>query len=441
VAALLAGCSGGGGGGSTSSNLPNTTNPTNKAVSTGLAISVDLGAVKAASKLRSIQQITTDVTYLDVTIDSNATQTFELTPSLSGSCSGTYPTAVTCSIAANAGSHTVTVSTNNGSSTSAIVGYSVPQTGVAVTLSTVTPLDFTLTPVATSFGGSYAGGSGAINSFPEDGSSHAQIATVDVGSLNDNAISTPIDTTNLFGTVAVSTLPSYSVTQASQSAGSYADTPYDFSYTGAQVSGDAITVQAAYTKNVSHTSATETAYNAAVGSITSATTAFTIPLTRLELPATANPGDATVNGSAFGGTNSWYYYPPNSGASLYTIDALTAQPNNDASSIVVFNGSTASTTFELDVTAINETSKAVTGGGTCDTAGTGSTPIYTINSPSGTPNGVTPIVINYPTSSGQTVPCTLIIENGTFSTLKDTVTVYPTSTGTITISPSSVHRL
>lgn len=444
AAALFAGCSGGGGS-SPSPNLTNTTNPTYTNVGTGLAISVDLSAVKAASNRRSPQQITADVNYLAVTIDSSATQYFKLTGTQTTGCTGTSPS-YSCTFATTAGSHTVAVTTNSAGDSSHIVAYSVPQTGVSVTLAATTGLTFTLTPVATAFSGSYAAGSGASKSFPEDGSTTPTISnTVNVLALNNDLIGTPLDTTNLFGAVTVTTSPVYTVTGATQSsasatAGSYTASPYTFTYNGAQVSGDALAVQAAYTKNTGNSSATEAAYNNAVGSITSAATVFTVPLTRLELPAAANPSGATVNGTTFDSTSSWYYYPPNSGSGSYTIDGQSSQPNGDATSIVVFNGSTASATFVLNVTATNDVSKAVTGSGSCDTAGTGSAAIYAIGSVTGSPNGVTPITIDFPGHSGQTAKCQLILTNGTFSTLLEKIEVYPTSNGSIDISTQSVHR-
>jgi len=117
---------------------------------------------------------------------------------------------------------------------------------------------------------------------------------------NDNAISTPIDNDEPIRTVAVSTLPSYSVTQASQSAGSYADTLTTSVLQRAQVSAGCDNRAGSGTPRTSAIRAQPKPHKTPQLFQLPLTTAFNIPLTWLECLRPANPGDATVNGRAFG---------------------------------------------------------------------------------------------------------------------------------------------
>jgi hypothetical protein len=281
-------------------------------------------------------------------------------------------------------------------------------------------LTFTITPVATSFATGFTTTPSFGTGLPEDGplTSHPVALVADVLTPDGQDVYAPIDNVNLFGTVTVTTTttPSYTVTapaqQISASAGIYVDGPYTFTYDGTQISGDQLTVQAAYTPNNSlFPNTVETAYNATTPSTAQI---LSIPLTRLQIPTTNNPSNATQGGSVYDPSNSWYYIAP-----------TATEINNSSSATVNFNNAPAATTsFVLNVTATNDTSQA-TVSGTCSTAGTGSTPIYTIGAVTGSPNGVTPITIKTPTVSGQTSSCVLTVTNGTFSTLHQSVTVAP----------------
>jgi hypothetical protein len=415
AAALLASC----GGGSSSTTVP-APSPT---VSPGaIAIKVSMGARSGSSTRRSPKQITTDVTALQVTVNSTNTL-FELSPTLDPRCTTFGSQAYTCSLNVATGTYNVDVTTEAGGScppTCTAVGYSVFQNNVSVAPVTSVALSFTLTPVATSFATGFTTTPTFGTGLPEDGplASHPVALVADVLTPNGQDVYAPIDNVNLFGTVTVTTTttPSYTVTapaqQISATAGEYVDGPYTFTYDGTQISGDQLTVQAAYTQNnADFPSAIETAYNAVTPSTSQI---LSIPLTRLQIPTTNNPSNATQGGSVYDPTNSWYYIAP-----------TAPEANNSSSATVNFNNAPAATTsFVLNVTATNDTSQA-TVSGTCSTAGTGSTPIYTIGAVTGSPNGVTPITIKTPTASGQVSSCVLTATNGTFPTLHQSVTVSP----------------
>ena len=450
AAALLAGC---GGGSSSSTSLPSTpsqvsqpTQPVANKVTTGLAIKVDIGSKKSQSKARSSaapiskrpNQITPDVTDLVVTVDGTPT---DFVLATSPYCSNPTPGNYVCSIAASVGSHTVSVATNNGSATT--VGYSLPQGNINVAPLAVTNVSFTLTPVASGFSGSWVAATNAgWNSLPEDGNTYGVNVTADVLAMDGSLISTPIDNVNLFGTVTVSTAPnSYSVSPPTQTNdpnyGVYNDSPYSFNYDGSEISGDQLVVNNAYTKNTTtqgnvSSGLTQAAYNGAVTASSNATAFLSIPLTRLELPNNPNPAGATLNGSVFDSSNSWYYIPPSQ---------VQPEPNGTTDAVVVFNNVNPNqNSFTLIARATNDTSQA-TVSGTCSTAsGTGGT-IYSIGAVVGSTNGVTPITIQPPTVSGQDTgtPCTLTVANGSFSTLTQSVTIYP-STQSLNVHVHLVHR-
>jgi hypothetical protein len=441
AAALLAGC---GGGGSTGTSLPSAPQgsqpqqPAPDKVTTGLAIKVDVGAKKSSTSVRKTVssskhpfQITSDVTDLIVTVDSTPTDFVLATSPYCSQLGQTY----TCGIAASVGSHTVSVTTNAGPT---IVGYSLPVTGVSVAALSVTNVNFTVTPVAAAFASGESWTTpGLTASLPEDGNSYPVNVTADVLAPDGENISMPIDDVNLFGTVTVTTSPNtYTVTPPTQltdpNYGDYNDSPYSFTYDGSEISGDQLIVNEAYTLNTSNSSATATAYNNAVTAPTSATPVASIPLTRLELPNAPNPAGASINGSVFDSSNSWYYIPPSS---------VQPEPNNTNSAVVVFNNVNPSqSAFVLHVRATNDLSGPSVSGSCSTASGTGG-PIYTIGTTSGSTNGETGITINPPTSSGQSTSaaCTLTVADGTFSTLMQSVTVYP-STSSLSIGIHAVHR-
>lgn len=416
LAALLASCSSGGGS-SVSSAVPTPTG-------TGsLAIHADVGARASSSKHRSPQQITSDVTALQVTLNSTNT-TFELSPTLDSRCTSFGSQAYTCQFDVAPGTYNVDVTTEAGAScppTCTAVGYSMPQNSISVAPVSAVPLSFTLTPVASSFATGFTTTPPFGNGLPEDGpsASHPVSVVADVLTPDGQDIYSPIDNVNLFGTVTVTTttVPSYAVTapaqQISATSGEYVDQPYTFTYDGTQISGDQLTVQAAYAKNsIDFPSAIEGAYNA-----TTPATAqiLSIPLTRLQIPTANNPTNATQGGSVYDPSNSWYYIAP-----------AAPEINGSSSATVNFNNSPAATTsFVLNVTSTNDAITPLTESGTCSTAGSGSTPIYTVGTETGSPNGVTPITIKYPTLSGQVSSCVLTVTDGTFPTLHQSVTVNP----------------
>ena len=414
TAALLAGC--GGGGGSGQSPSTSGTANTDQSARSNLTIKVDVGSEKTASYRRSPQQITTDVAKLIVNVDGTP-QT--LTLASNPPCSGSSPN-YSCFVAVAAGAHTIYVATAKSDGTP--VGYSVTQS-VTVTSGQNVTANYTITPLAASFSGQTTTPSSG-GSLPEDSGNHSVAATADVLSPNGTVISSPIDTLNLFGTVALSTTNSYSVTGPSQSAasataGSYTDHDYTFTYDGAQIVGDQLAVTETYTTNAT-TGTVESLYNA---SPPSPAVIFSIPLVRLELPQSNNPGGATLNGSTFDGTSSWYYIAPSTG-----------QANNGNSADVVFNGVTTAD-FTLNVTATNDSASPVEVTSTTPCA----SPVYTIGSTTGPSGGVytTPITIHQPSSSGQTAACTLKVKDGTFSTLTQQVNIYPTTT---TIGTLGIRR-
>jgi hypothetical protein len=440
AAALLAGC-GGGGGGASPSTLPSTTNPNpTQNVGTGLTIGVDLTPLKPASKSRLPQQITSGTTALQVTVTNSAINSgnpVETTYTLSSPpCSG-GPTTYSCIVAAPTGSDSIYVATAAGST---IVGYSVPQTKM-VTSGETTAANFVLTPITDAFSGNTTT-PGSGGNLPEDGSSHSVALTANVLDLNGVVISSPIDTSNLFGTVTVTTAPTYTVTGPTQAAanattGSYAAAGYTFSYDGTQVGSDSLVgtsdnqlaVKGAYTVNA-QTGPIETLYNDLTAP-TTPTLIFSIPLVRLELPQTNIPSDATLHGSVFNPGDS-------ASGSYYYITPSTAEGNNGTTAAVVFNGGT-SANLTLNVTTTNDSTTPVSGGSTtCGTGGAYGTSVFSIGSPvnsSGT--WTTQITINNPSSSLQSASCVLEIVAGAFSSLTQTVTIYPT---TVTLGTSSVNR-
>ena len=425
-AALLAGC-GGGASGPTPASLSagGTKNPATTQGSTTLSIGVNVGALKSASNHRSTQQITSDVTALQVTITNagvNSGNPVETTYSLSAApCSGSSPT-YTCVVAAPAGSDSVYVATAAGAT---IVGYAVPLTK-SVTSGQTTSASFTLTPVAASFSGSEASPTAPDGgNLPEDAADHAVNVTANVDAPSADIISTPIDTLNLFGTVTVTTVPAYTVTPpaqaaASATAGSYAAAGYTFTYDGSQIGGDSLSVKAAYTNNAT-TGPVETLYDGLVTAASTATQVFTIPLVRLELPSTNVPSNASLGGTNFDVSGSYYYIAPSD------------WPANDGTTAaVVFNGTTSSD-FTLNVTETNQPAAPVkdTTGTTC---GTG---IYTIGAVTGSGPYTTPITIHQPVNDGQTAACVLVIKDASFPTLTQAVSIYPT---TLTIGTLSLRR-
>jgi hypothetical protein len=293
-------------------------------------------------------------------------------------------------------------------------------------------LSFTLTPVAVSFATGFTTTPTFGTGLPEDGplASHPVALVADVLAPDGEDIYAPIDNVNLFGTVTVrtTTVPGYAVTapaqQISATSGEYVDGPYTFTYDGTQITGDQLTVQASYTPNNSlFPNTVESAYNATTPPTSQI---LSIPLTRLQIPTTNNPSNALAGGTTFDPTNSWYYIAPTS-----------PETNNSSSAIVVFNNG-ATTSFVLNVTATNDVSTP-TVSGTCSTAGQGSAPIYTVGTTTGSPNGVTPITIQYPNLSGQGGPCVLTVVDGTYPTLQQSVTVYPT-TSSLLINTQSHSR-
>jgi hypothetical protein len=293
------------------------------------------------------------------------------------------------------------------------VGYSVFQNNVTVSPATSTPLTFTLTPVATSFATGFTTTPNFGTGLPEDGplASHPVALVADVLAPDGEDIYGPIDNVNLFGSVTVrtTTTPGYAVTAPAQLVNA----------------GDQLTVQASYTPNNSlFPNTVETAYNATTPATS---TILSIPLTRLQIPTTNNPSNATAAGATFDPTSSWYYIAP-----------TPSETNNSSNAIVVFNNG-ATTSFVLNVTATNDTS-VPTVSGTCSTAGTGSNPIYVVGTTTGTPNGVTPITIQYPNLSGQTGPCVLTVVDGTFATLQQSVTVYPTTSSLLIFTQSHARQ-
>lgn len=442
AAALLAGC-GGGGSGASPSMLPTTTTPTQSTGSagTGLTIGVDLTALKPASKSRSPQQITSGTTALQVTITNSAINSgnpVETTYTLgSAPCSG-GPTTYSCVVTAPTGSDSIYVATAAGAT---IVGYSIPQT-IPVTSGQTNAASFVLTPITDSFSGNTTTPGNGAN-LPEDGVSHSVALTANVLDLNGVVISSPIDTLNLFGAVTVTTAPTYTVTGPTQAAanattGSYAGANYAFSYDGAQIGSDSLVgtsdnqlaVKGAYTKN-SQTGPIETLYNAHTAP-TSATLIFNIPLVRLELPQTNIPSDATLHASVFNPGDS-------ASGSYYYITPSTAEGNNGTTAAVVFNGGT-SANFTLNVTTTNDSTPPTSGGSTtCGTGGAYGTSVFSIGTPvNSTGTWTTPITITNPGGgTGQSASCVLEIVDGAFSSLTQTVTIYPT---TVTLGTSSVGR-
>ena len=317
--------------------------------------------------------------------------------------------------------------------TCAAVGYSVFQNNVTVAPAAATALSFTLTPVASQFATGFTTTPTFGTGLPEDGplASHPVALVADVLAPDGEDLYSPIDNVNLFGTVTVTTttVPSYAVTapaqQISATSGEYFDGPYTFTYDGTQITGDQLTVQAAYTKNnADFPSTVASAYNATTPSTAQI---LSIPLTRLQIPTTNNPSGATAGGSTFDPTSSWYYIAP-----------TPPEQNNSSTALVVFNG-TATTSFVLNVTSTNDATTPLVESGTCSTAGSGNGPIYTVGTETGSPNGVTPITIQYPNLSGQSAPCVLTVTDGTFPTLSQSVNVYPTTSSFI-ISTQSIHR-
>jgi len=427
--ALLASCSGGGGS-SPSSSLPNASGG-----SSALSISVNIGGRKSSSNHRSALQITSDVKALQVTLN-NANTVFQLSPTLDSRCTSVGSQTYTCTLSAAPGVYNVDVTTEAGAScptTCSAVGYSVFQNNVTVSPATSTPLTFTLTPVATSFATGFTTTPNFGTGLPEDGplASHPVALVADVLAPDGEDIYGPIDNVNLFGSVTVrtTTTPGYAVTAPAQlvnaTSGEYVDGPYTFTYDGTQITGDQLTVQASYTPNNSlFPNTVETAYNATTPATS---TILSIPLTRLQIPTTNNPSNATAAGATFDPTSSWYYIAP-----------TPSETNNSSNAIVVFNNG-ATTSFVLNVTATNDTS-VPTVSGTCSTAGTGSNPIYVVGTTTGTPNGVTPITIQYPNLSGQTGPCVLTVVDGTFATLQQSVTVYPTTSSLLIFTQSHARQ-
>lgn len=435
--ALLAACGGGGGSGTTPPSTASSSSSATAAanVGTGFAIKVATGTTKSSSTRRSVKQITTDVTTLVVQVDGVSTN-YELSPALSPACTGSSPN-YTCTIAASAGTHNVNVYTQNGSA--AYVGFGFPQDNVTISLGQVTPLNFTLTPVVSAL----AGGTevpAPSYSLPEDGANHPVTVEMDALAPNGQLISSPIDTENYFGAVAVTTTPSYPVTQAPQApastlAGVYADAPYQFTYDGSQIPGDQLVVNGAYTQNHNDTVVTdqianENAYNGEVTASASAVPIFNIPLTRLTLPPNPSPANATIGGTTFDPTNSWYYYPPNNGST-----PTVPQPNGSSSAVLVFNDG-ATSSVSLTMTETNDTNP-MTVSGTCVTplSGTPWTPYTT----TGSPNGMMTLQILPPAVSGQTAPCVITIVDGAFSTVTQSLNIYP-NPGSYAITTQSVHR-
>ena len=419
AAALLAGC---GGGGSGPSPSPGTMNPTSPTGATRLAISVDLSALTAASTRRSPKQITSDVTALQVNVKNGSGSYVETTYSLgSPPCSGSSPN-YTCVIGVPIGSDTIYLAT---AASSTIVGYSEVQVKTVTSGETATA-SYTLTPVASSFSGSETSPTSPDGgNLPEDGASHPVTLAANVLAPDGQAISSPIDNVNLFGTTTVTTTPTYTVTPPSQTssatAGSYTAAGYSFTYDGTQVSGDSLAVKEAYTQNTSAGDLVEGLYNGLVTASSSPTQAFTIPLVRLELPQTNNPTNATLNGTNFDGTSSWYYIAPS-----------TSLANAGTTAAVVFNGTTSSD-FILTVTETNQPTAPVkdSTGTTCATG------VYTFGTVTGSGPYTTNVTIHQPSASGQAASCVLVIQDASFSGLTQAVNIYPTN---ISIGTSSVHR-
>jgi hypothetical protein len=414
IAALLAGCGGGAGSAAAPAVAQQTGAPTSPAQSSThgtLAVVVNPG-VKSSTTHRFAKQITTDVAGVALTVNGAVTSY----AANSAACSGSGYVAgasFTCTVQVPLGNDTVSVATTTGAASP--VGYAVPQT-VAVTAGTTATVQFNITPVASSL---------ALNApaitLPEDGASHTETATADVLAPNGAAISAPIDTANLFGTVAVTSGDAADLTAsvATQTPGSYNDA-VALAYDGQYVSGDAVALSEAYTANPAATASgafggVGTSYSATPPAIAQAT--LTIALARLALPPAAFPTGATLGGSTYDAATGAYYIAPTS---------ATANAGNSA--VVQFNGS-GTGSYGVSVHSINDASQLATTAADGVISGLNHcTAGVTVGTTTG---GVTPVALtNVPGGSS----CTVTLVSSAFPTLSQTIQVTPSGAAAVHVS-------
>jgi hypothetical protein len=426
TAALLAGC---GGSAATPPAAPAPAAPSNgsstqtqSGARASLAINLSTGTKTSSATQRSAKQITSDVTQLLVNFGGTATY-YPLTGTGSP-CTSPAAGSYSCVVSEPVGTSTVYVGTASGSAGNPTpVGYSVSQF-LTLSVGQTTAANFVVTPLV-----NIPTFNGLGVTLPADGQSHTIAFQADLAAPNGTIISSPVDTENLLGTVAVSFIAGgahVSVTPPTQPAaaisGSYNDA-WSLTYDGAPLSGSYAELKETYTKNPSGgADPGATAYNA--GSVASAFDF--VYLNDLELPQTTSPNGATFGGSTF--ANGTYYIAPGSLA------------NNGTAQIAFQNSATTDYTFAL--IERNDTGHApsvitpavppVSGMAECPAG------VATIGSSSTSANPgayTTNVTIN---NTNGTAPCSVTFVNGTFSTLVQNVAVYPPAS--LTANVMSVRR-